>query len=257
MKQFGIAFGGGGMRGFAHLGVVKALEERGLHFDAFSGTSAGSIVAALMAAEKKPEDIMEMMKDLSISDAARLSLPHQGLANLDNLQEKVDRLLDHADFEDLPHPLFLAAANLNTGRVEYLNSGNVAKAVQASSSIPILFSPVRIHNQLFVDGGLLDNVPVSPLTAICQRIVAVDIQPVEELSEINGLADIAMRTFQMSISMQDSEKEAADLLIRVEGLSQYHILDSGHNEEIFEIGYQHGRQIEIPFSSEDVRKKVK
>ena len=94
MKKRGIALGGGGMRGFAHLGVMKALAEKEIEFDAYSGTSAGAIVAALMAAEKSPDEIMDIMKDFSITDVAKILLPVLGQASLDNLREKVDRILE-------------------------------------------------------------------------------------------------------------------------------------------------------------------
>ena len=246
MGKVGIALGGGGMRGFAHLGVMKALAERGLTFDAFAGTSAGAIVAALSAAEVEPDEIMDIMKDIKISNAARIMLPKDGFASLDNLRKRLDEILDQKDFSDLPHPLFLAVANLNTGSVEYIKSGNVALAVQASSSIPMLFTPVEMDGHMYVDGGLLDNVPVTPLLDSCEKIVAVDIMPVEPLDEVHGLIEIAFRTFQMSVSMQDEERGNPDLLIRVEGLEEYHILDSNQNEKIYDIGYEYAKNLDIP-----------
>lgn len=154
----------GGSRGFAHLGAIKALEERGIKPNVFSGTSAGSIVAALLAAQKKtPDEIMEIMKDKKISDASKITLPVHGFATLDKFGMELDEILRGKDFADLKHELYICASNLNTGKAEYINSGNGAKAVQASSSIPILFSPVEINGQLYVDGGLLDNVPGQPL----------------------------------------------------------------------------------------------
>jgi len=139
----------------------------------------------------------------------------------------------------------LAVSNLNTGEVEYLHSGNVARAVQVSSSIPVPFKPVEIDGQLYVNGGLLDNVPVAPLVDLREQIVAVGIMPLEKQEGIKRLTEIAVRTFQMSVSMQDEEKKDSDLIIRVEGLSKFHILNLGHNEDIYVTGYNHVKELNI------------
>ena len=245
MRKLGIALGGGGSRGFAHLGAIKAMEEQGLKFDAFAGTSAGAIVAALYAARKTPDEIMEIMKELPITRAAKFLLPKNGLASLDNLRKELDQVLEGREFADLEYPLYLAVSNLNTGEVEYIEKGNIALAVQASCSIPILFAPVEIAGQFYVDGGLMDNVPVAPLVDKVERIIAVDIMPLEVRESLEGLADIAVRTFQMSVSMQKSEKENTDRIIRLEGLSDYHILDTSENETIFEMGYDHVKEMDL------------
>jgi NTE family protein len=246
MKKLGIALGGGGTRGFAHLGVLKALREKGIEPEIFSGTSAGAIVAALLAAKINPDTIMETMNEINITDAAKLNLDKRGLASLENLKNLMDEILKGKNFSDLAFPLYLCVSNLNTGKVEYMNSGNVAVAVQASASIPILFSPVEINGQLYVDGGLLDNVPVKPLINQCERIIAVDIMPVQEMKTIDGISDMIIQVLQMNVSMQNENKEDCDLLINVEGLSEYTLLDTNNNEKIFEIGYNYAKNLEIP-----------
>lgn len=246
MKKVGVALGGGGTRGFAHLGVLKALREKGIVPEIFSGTSAGAIVAALLAAKINPDTIMETIEDINIADAAKINLNSKGLANLENLKNLVDEILEGKNFSDLEVPLYICVSNLNTGKVEYFNSGNVAMAVQASASIPILFSPVEINEQLYVDGGLLDNVPVKPLINQCERIIAIDIMPTQEMETIDGIADMIIQVLQMNVSMQKEKKEDCDLLINVEGLSEYTILNTNSNEKIFEIGYNYTKNLEIP-----------
>ena len=245
MKKIGLALGGGGSRGFAHLGAIKALKEKGIKPNVFSGTSAGSIVAALLAAQKTPDEIMEIIKDIKISDASKITLPAHGFATLDKFGMELDEILEGKDFADLKHELYICASNLNTGKAEYINSGNVAKAVQASSSIPILFSPVEINGQLYVDGGLLDNVPVQPLIDPCDQIIAIDISPVKELDKVDGLSEIIIRIFQMSVGMQLDKKEDCDILIRLKELSDYNILDTTQNQKIYEIGYHYVKNMKI------------
>lgn len=245
MKKIGLALGGGGSRGFAHVGAIKALEETGIKPNIFSGTSAGSIVAALLAAQRTPDEIMEIMKDFKMSNASKITLLVDGFATLDKLGTKIDEILEGKAFSDLKHELYICASNLNTGTVEYINSGNVAKAVQASCSIPILFSPVEINGDLYVDGGVLDNVPVQPLIDQCEKIIAIDIMPMKELEKIDGISEILIRMFQMSVGMQLDKKEYCDILIKLGGLSDYNILDTSQNEKIFEIGYNYVKNLNL------------
>jgi len=244
-KKFGFALGGGGTRGFAHLGVVKALKEKGIEADVYAGTSAGSIVASLLASGKDPDESMELLKDLKLTEAATFKIPKNGFASLDKLYKRLDEILEGKTFAELKHTLYVCVANLNTGKVEYINSGNVAKAVQASSSIPIMFTPVEIDGQLYVDGGLLDNVPVKPLRNQCKKIVAVDIMPLAELRKIDGMSELMIRIFQMGISMQQENATGCDMLIKMENLSDYWLLDAQKNQEIFEIGYNYAKKLNV------------
>jgi len=245
-KGLGIALGGGGTRGFAHLGILKRLEEKGVFPDIIAGTSAGSIVGSFLSAGKNSDEIFELMEKRKLTDFAKLTMPVSGLMSLDYLKEQLEEILPGKTFKDLNLPFYATVSNLLTGKVEYLSEGNVALAVQASSSIPIVFSPVEIENQLYVDGGLLDNVPVQPLIGQCEKIIAVDIMPIEKISQIKGIQEIAVRTFQMSVGgLGPKRKESCSMLIEIEDLAGYNILDSSKSEEIYEIGYRLGGKLDF------------
>jgi NTE family protein len=246
VKRVGIALGGGGSRGFAHLGVIKALCEKGVVPTVFSGTSSGAIVSALLAAGKSADEIFAMMKQSKITDYINIGVPHNGFLALDQLKEQLDGFLGGASFDQLRWPLYVTVANLLTGEAEYLAAGNVAKAVQASASIPILFSPVEINNQWYVDGGLLDNVPVKPLIGQCEKIIAVDILPVEKVSAVTGLQETIARTFQMSVGhFLEERQKMCSLIIRLEELAGYNIFDTSKAQEMFEIGYGHVKKLDL------------
>jgi len=248
-KKVGIALGGGGTRGFAHLGVLKALEEKGIKIDIVSGTSAGSIVGSLIAAGKTSEEIFKLMKENELTDFAKIKLPINGFMSLENMGKKLGKMLPGENFNDLKLPLHIAVTNMLTGKIEYISKGNIVKAVQASSSIPIIFSPVEINGKIYVDGGLLDNIPVKPLEDCCDVIIAVDIMPLGELEDgekVEKLIDIAERIFEISTKSMDNEKiEICDYIIKVEGLEGFNILDSSHADEIYKIGYDHAKSMEI------------
>lgn len=244
--EIGIALGGGGSRGFAHLGILKALEEKGIRPEVVAGTSAGAIVGALFAWGYGADDIRQIMHDNKLTDFAKLAAPWKGLLSLDHLEERLESLLEGATFALLKLPFYAAATNLLTGEVEYLHSGKVSRAVKASASIPVLFNPVELDGQVYVDGGMRDNVPVQPLLQCARRIIAVDIMPVERIQTVENLADIAARTFQMGIrGLEEKEGMEQVFAIRIEALAGYNLLSSDHAEEIYQKGYDHGKQLDF------------
>ena len=245
-KKVGLVLGGGGARGFAHLGVLKALEEEGISFDMISGVSAGSIVGVFLAAGKTPSKIMKLMKENKFTDYAKVNLPVKGLLSLNNLKDNLKEHLSERKFSDLKYPFYAGATDLKDGEVDYLCEGSLISAVQASSSIPVLFSPVEIEGKVYVDGGLIDNVPIKPLMDKCDKIIAINIMPLKRFEKLDNLVDIAVRTFQLSVNADNDElKEECDLFIEPEGLEDYHILDTEHADELFDIGYNHVKKLNI------------
>lgn len=237
-KVVGIALSGGGSRGIAHLGVLKALEELGVDIQVVSGTSAGSIAAALYASGMNTDEIYNHMKNKKFIDYARIILPTDGLMNLDNLRKNLNEILKKKSFDEMEKKLYIALTNLYSGEIEYMNHGNVIDAVIASSSIPILFSPVEINGQKYTDGGVIDNLPIKPLLSHCDIIIAVDVMAPEVISKIDNLHDVAIRTFQLSISSISKEmKKQCDMLIEPHGLDEFNILDVSHFDRIYKIGY--------------------
>lgn len=240
MKKYktGLVLSGGGTRGFAHLGAVAALLEKGIKPDIISGTSAGAIVGAFIAAGKNPHDVAEIFKKGSFFNYTKLQIPRDGLMKLDGLKELFQKEIKATTLEELEIPLFIAISNLNKGNVEYRNSGLLGETVLASSSIPILFAPVLIGNDLFVDGGLLDNIPVEPIKLDCEQIIVSNISPVNPVENIKNLIQIATRTFYMSVNANMKQvKKYSTHYIEPDGIDTYEILSRTHADELFELGY--------------------
>ncbi|MEA2041635.1 MAG: patatin-like phospholipase family protein [Bacteroidota bacterium] len=246
--KYGLVLGGGGTRGFAHLGVLKALRERGIIPDIISGASAGSIVGALIADGKTEDEAFEFFKKKSIFEFSKFRFPRQGFFSLSGLRKNLEEFLSVHNIEDLSIPLYISVSNLYTGKAEYLNSGSVSDTVVASSSIPVLFTPVTIKNELYVDGGLVDNLPLKPLKDICEYIIVVSLIPVNENHKVNGIRSIISRIAEMVTNNNlNNEKADADLIIEPPELSKYEYLSSKRADKVFEIGYEYTKNIEIPF----------
>jgi len=238
--KIGIVLGGGGARGFVHLGVLTALEEKGIIPNIVSGVSAGAIIGAFIASGKKPSEIMKLIKDSKFIDYAKLRLPTTGLFSLDNFGKNIEKDLPARRFSDLKLPFYVAVTNLYSGKVEYLNEGPLIPAIQASCSIPMLFSPVEINGNLYVDGGLLDNLPCKPLIGKCDKIIAINVLACGKIDEIGNLKEIAARTFELSVSInRELAQKECDILIEPTGLETFSILDNSNGDEMFRIGYDY------------------
>jgi len=165
--KIGLTLSGGGVRGVAHLGVIKALEESGFQFARVSGASAGSIIGAFYCNGYSTDEILEIIEKTSLYKLVRPALSWRGLLKLDNAVKGFKTYLPHDSFEGLKTPLHIAATDINKGETKYFHEGPLLKVIQASSSIPVVFDPVNINGSVYIDGGILNNLPVEPLLGIC------------------------------------------------------------------------------------------
>lgn len=244
--RFGFVLGGGGARGFAHLGVVKALREKGITPDIISGVSAGAIAGAFLAAGKTPDETLEVMKKLSIRDLTNFQMPSTGLFNLDKLRGLIENHLGAVDIRDLKIPLIITATDIMNARPTYFREGNLATLVQASASIPVLFSPVKINDLYYVDGGVFSNNPLEPIKYECDRTVVINISPLAKVNELGNIANIAARTFQLSVNASNRiVADECDLYIDPPQLANYPIFDTQNADELFQIGYEHVMEMDL------------
>ncbi len=235
----GLVLSGGGARGFAHIGVMKALNEWGIFPDVMAGTSAGALVAVLYADGYKPDEIFSLMNSSSMLHFVRPTVPREGLLQISGIERILRENLRAQRFEELKIPLFVTATDLNNGRAEYFSEGPLLSTVIASASIPVLFKPVIINNTYYVDGGVLDNLPVKPVEDQCEFIIGSSVNPTGYEPVVKSLVQIAERAFFLSMSREIHEKSKKfDIFIAPIELKNYKVLDTEKATEVFEIGYR-------------------
>lgn len=165
-KKIGLALGGGGARGIAHIGILKFFEEQNIKINYLSGTSMGALIGALYASGKTPDELAEIAKEFTLKDQIRLidvGLPH-GLLKGKKIIKFLEKYIpEDLTFEDLVLPLSVTAVDLMSGELKVLTQGSVIEAVRASISYPFFFQPVVKNKEILVDGGLLLNIPIKPL----------------------------------------------------------------------------------------------
>jgi len=239
-KKIGIALSGGGVRGFAHLGVLKALNEHGIYPDIISGTSAGALSGIFYADGYTPQESYDIFYHNSLFKFTEVSVPDKGFLSIQKLANILKKHIRAKTFEELDKELFVAASNLNDGVVEYFNSGEIIDKVVASSSIPILFKPTIINGKTFVDGGVFDNLPIEPIQDKCDFLIASHVNPIGKEENLNNIVKIAERTFHLAVGSRISEKSSkCDFFIEPEDLRKYGILSIGKGPDIFKIGYEY------------------
>lgn len=216
--KIGLALGGGGARGFAHIGVIQVLEEAGLRPDYVAGTSVGSLVAALYASGKSGRELQNvaMTLDEAMFSDWRLPLFKPGVLRGDALARFVSAQVQGRQIQELTLPLGILATDLHTGQGVLFRTGDTATAVRASSAVPAVFQPVSIAGREYVDGGLVAPVPVSHVHKMgANLVIAVDISNEPESNEASDTVTVLLKTFAiMGKSINALELRQADVLIK-------------------------------------------
>jgi NTE family protein len=234
----GLVLSGGGARGFAHLGVIQALNENNIFPDVISGTSAGAIAGVLYADGYTPKEIMGILNSTSRLHFMRPTVPREGLFRISGIIRILKEHLRAKTFADLRIPLFVCATDLHNGKAVYFSEGELIDPIIASASIPVIFKPVVINNIHYVDGGVLDNLPVRPLEKSCKFIIGSFVNPTGSEENFSNLSRIAVRIFMLNIAKEVALKaDKFDLFIAPPQLKDYKILDPEKAEEVYKIGY--------------------
>jgi NTE family protein len=214
--KIGLALGGGAARGFAHIGVIKALEAQGIVPDIVVGTSAGSVVGALYASGMSGFALQTLALQMEPDMVADWTLPDRGVLKGEALQDFINQNVKNLSIQKMPRPLGVVATDLQSGEMVLFRLGNTGMAVRASSAVPGLFQPVEISGRDYVDGGLTSPVPAQSARAMgADFVIAVDISNVGRRDKITSTLDLLLQTFTiMGHAISRHELEDADVVIR-------------------------------------------
>ncbi|MEQ1814619.1 MAG: patatin-like phospholipase family protein [Candidatus Nitrotoga sp.] len=245
--KIALALGGGAARGFAHVGVIKALEAQGIPLDIIVGTSAGSVVGALYAAGLNGFQIQELSMSLAEDQvldgsglyrcmAETLIASKRGCIKGQALQDFINKNINNRPIEKLNKTFAAVAANLSNGEMVVFRTGNTGMAVRASSSVPIIFQPVTINGVDYVDGGLVAPVPVKAARSLgADFVIAVDISDRPQDHSTEAISDILWQTFSIfGQTINHHEQSSADIVVRpvTSGLPSADV--SGVNKAVLE-----------------------
>src|SRR5450830_601435 len=218
--KIGLALGGGAARGFAHVGVIKALESQGIVPDIVVGTSAGSLVGALYAAGNNGFALQKLAMEMDEASISDWSVPFfakvSGVLKGEGVQNYVNRAVNNVPIEKFKIPFGAVATDLKTGQTILFQRGNAGVAVRASSAVPGVFQSVKIGDHYYVDGGLVSPVPVRFAREMgADFVIAVNISAQPEAQASASSVDVMLQSFAiMGQSINYYELKDADIVIQ-------------------------------------------
>ncbi|RDY57853.1 patatin-like phospholipase family protein [Flagellimonas nanhaiensis] len=236
--SIGIVLSGGAARGAVHIGVLHALNENGIFPDRVAGSSAGALIGALYCGGITPIEILKLARSHRFLKVFKIGLINRGLTEMTRLKTFLQYYLED-DFDTLEVPLHISVTNLNLGKSEIIGSGQLIDVVCASCAIPLLFKPITMNGHSYVDGGLLNNLPVEPLLDNCDVVIGVSINNHMEVKRIKGALSITERCLQLAVWNTIQERLAkCHIAIETPQAFKYSAFSFKKSEELFEIGYQ-------------------
>ena len=215
----GLALSGGAARGIAHIAVLDVLEQEGVPIHAIAGTSAGSIIGALYCAGKSVSEIQRILLNAKWKNILKFTVPRTGLISSEGIFAFMEEILPVKKFSALPLPFAAVATDLRSGEKVAITTGSIARAVQASCSLPVIFTPTEINKKALVDGGVSSQIPVRTVREEfgVKNVVAVNVNyKALELEQFDNIVKIAAHLSALWASRNAREEERlADVVIQV------------------------------------------
>ena len=253
-KSIGLVLSGGGVKGMAHIGIIKALNENGIHPHYISGVSAGALVGALYANGFDPEDMLAFFKETPLFKYNFVTINKPGLFDTEKYLIALETYFPENRFEALQRPLAVTATNLQKGNPVYFQTGELIHPLLASAALPPVFSPVAIKGELYSDGGVMNNFPLEPLQGQVDYIIGSYTSSMKEVTrkEISSSLQISQRANLLMLHASALNKlHIPDLLFRPEDLGHIGILDKKGIDKAYELGYEHASKVldQVVFAS--------
>ena len=237
-EKVALVLSGGGARGMAHIGVLRALNENGIFPKELSGTSIGAIIGLLYAAGLRPEEIIKQIELLKFHDLFS-SYTKIRKRSLKVLYPILKKMIGVDQFDQLKLPLHIAVSNVNTSRPELITKGDCIHAALASASLPFVFRSYENNGMDYIDGGLLNNFPIDPFLDKDLAILGCDVNYLGEAKEVKKMIHFIERTIRMALFQNVRLREHyCDYLIEPEKTSDFSTFDFKRSRLLYTLGYE-------------------
>lgn len=240
-KSIGLVLSGGGVRGMAHIGVIKAMQEFGLEATVVAGSSVGALVGALYSADKPIEDMLHFFKDTPLFKYSYFAVAKPGLINTERFISAFQQYFPEDSFEALKKDLHVVATNLEQGEEVFINKGELIRPLLASAALPPVFSPIEYNGALHADGGIMNNFPSEPILSRVEYVIGSNVSLVSKLEKkhLNNSFQLTGRVTGLMIYAINREKiNNCNLIIEPQELEHIGILDRRGIEKAYAIGYE-------------------
>jgi NTE family protein len=244
--RIGLVLSGGGARGIAHIGVIKALNENGINISEISGTSSGAVIGALYAGGYSWEEIFAFFKTLPIFHYKNYARNKPGFIDSIKFYDDFKEFFPEDSFKALKKKLYISTTNVFEGTLKIFSKGELIRPILASASFPGVFTPITIDKTDYIDGGILNNFPVETLRSSCEKIIGVYVNPLQSINResLKHSYQVLNRAYQISFGSQCISKfPLCDIIISPDELKNYGIFDLRTMDAIFNIGYEAASKI--------------
>jgi NTE family protein len=240
----GIVLSGGGALGFAHIGALQALEEAGIKPPVVSGASMGALIGAMYAYGYSPQEMTDIIEREKLYKRSKIFdfnlFRKKGMSNHKKMIKILNNIFPVNSFDSLQRFFALSMTDFINLESEYVSSGGYLKEkLTASASIPAVFDVVKIEDKIYVDGGVMNNLPIEPIRDMCKKVIMIDVNAPYPKTVDSGKIKIAFRASVGMFKQINADRIAqADYYIGFEELAPYHIFDFKEYKEIIRIGYE-------------------
>ncbi len=237
----GLVLSGGGFRGIAHIGVLKALNEFGFQITHIAGTSAGAVIGALYAGGLDWKQILEFIKEVNIFSFNNYALGKPGFVDTEKLYDNFSVFFPKDNFESLRIPMFITATDILEGSLKVFTEGELIRPILASAAFPGVFTPVKIEDSYYVDGGALNNFPVDLIKDYCKDIIGVYVNPFlkVEIDQLKHSYNVLERAYQIRAAKDSLPKfKDCTLVISPKDLINHRTFSIKDMDTVFSLGYE-------------------
>lgn len=242
-KSIGLVLSGGGVRGMAHIGLIKAMREHQIEAKVVAGTSIGALVGALYANDNTVDEMLTFFKETPLFQYSFFAINKPGFIDTERYVKIFKDFFPDNSFKSLKRPLFVVATDLMKGNEKVFYDGELIKPLLASAALPPVFSPVNIENILYADGGIMNNFPKEYVDHLTDYVIGSNVSitvPLEK-KDLRNSFQLTARVTSLMIHASNHEKlQECDVFIEPGELDSIGVLDKKGIENAFNIGYEHG-----------------
>lgn len=245
-ESIGLVLSGGGVRGMAHIGLIKALREHDLEANKVAGSSVGALVGALYANNNSIDEMLQFFKETPLFQYNFFAIGKPGLIDTERYFSILKKYFPENDFSALKKPLYVVATDLMNGDEEVFKEGQLILPLLASAALTPVFSPVEIEGTLYADGGIMNNFPKEYIENDCDYVIGsnVSVSGVLEKKDLKNSLQLAGRITSLMIYASNHEKiRECDLKLEPQALEKIGVLDKRGIERAFNIGYDHSMRL--------------
>ncbi|MHC5308728.1 patatin-like phospholipase family protein [Myroides sp. LJL116] len=247
-KSIGLALSGGGHKGLAHAGVLKFFEELQIKPEVISGTSAGAMIGCLYSIGMPSQEILSFFQSINIFNWSHFTFSKPGLMDAYAFEKYLYHIFKNKTLSDLPIPTYITATDINKGTLHIFEpQTKITQAILASCAFPGIFSPINIGQNLYSDGGILNNFPTDIIKHDCDYLIGVNACPFQKelTKELKNIKEVTLRAFElMSRANYDQQAVLCNWLIEPQELSNFTTFETSKlkMEQIYELGYTHTKE---------------